>query len=126
MLLWIAFCVAEGMAHAAVFAHGNTRHPEGYQVHYFLLPIRGLGLLGISLNLIGILNPLQFGIWILAALLQHSFWHNGAYYQSRRHIDSPQFNFFSHSKNSTASCRYTAITRSLMAAGGLFLLFTFI
>ncbi len=120
LILWTAFAASNGLAHGAVFAHGNNRHP--YDVHWFFAPTRA-----IVLALCICLNPgiggLSAIILMISLLLMFSFWHNGVYYETRRRLDFPAYRFWSQSSTTTSQLQYSFTNRSIQLLLGIFFYF---
>lgn len=117
-LLWIGFAGSEGLAHASVFAHGNTNRIEGFKVHKCLVPIRAFGFVLVMLHM------LQQPVWdavalALFCLCSHPLWHNGIYYEARRRFDTPRYHFFSHGTGSSASTRFGPVVRVVLFGSGV-------
>lgn len=105
LLAWILFSLLEGMREAASFSHGNSKHP--FNIHKYFMPVRAL---------FALILCMWSGMWVdlIAYMLIFSFFHDGAYYQTRHFIDYPKYNFFSQSESTTAKFSVNFKVRTIM------------
>ena len=116
-IVWIIYLILAGAEEAAVFSHNNTKHPEGFDVHAYLLPDRVLMVMVLSFGeyLFGHASMISNGwsmIELLGLWLMLPFWHDGAYYTFRNIIEpegpiTKDYNFFSQSETTTARSSFS-------------------
>lgn len=117
---WILFSLTAGIAEGGMFAEGNTSH--SFNVHTYLQPLRVV-VAAMSLHLHISLFPSPT-LWtalalILTQILTFSFFHNGAYYETRRKIDVPHYHWAYQSEETTAFFSFGFVSRTLQAIIGL-------
>ena len=92
-LAWKIYSLAIGIQDGAIFAHNqkdcNGRYP--YNIHTFFVPSRGI-VLGLCIGLLLLIEPSMRGFWeVVSQLIIYglvfSFWHNGAYYETRKRLE---------------------------------------
>lgn len=131
-IIWILFLIAEGGEEAATFAHNNTRHPEGFKVHRYLVVDRVIVVIALAFSECWSLYPvyaemIQYSwIELLALWLMLPFWHDGAYYQLRHWIEphgpiTKGYDWTSESETTTAWFSVSFAWRMLMFNAGLVL-----
>ena len=112
--------MAEGVMNAGVFAHGgaNTEYP--YNIHvFFLLPRIAVGIL-ISAHYLSLGTSIVALVGVIVGLgLLFPFFHDGAYYQTRRYLDNRDYHWFAKSKTTTAKISLGAVDRTALAAIGI-------
>lgn len=95
-ILWaVGFGIMDAITYCKKGAEAFT-----WNEHIILNTVRVLTL---SMIILVYYSP-KINIWWASAacLLAFSFWHNGFYYETRKRIDVPGYNFFSESTTSTA------------------------
>lgn len=140
--LWISYCIQQGFNDARHFAHGGGHFIKkqsekyGYNIHASLLIGRTIVFFSfIVLSFlfkeggnVGKVVPLGVGLLAL-----FPFFHEGAYYSTRKKMDNPYGNmshlalWFNYSSpTSTAKLNYPAWVRAVVLFGGIFALLTLI
>ncbi len=113
LIMWLGICVAMGVAEA-IFYRAHTRIPGKADEHGYYFVVRLLCAAAIFTH------PLA----LLGAGLVFPFFHDGAYYETRKRLDNIYPAGFLTDKplGSTAKFSLGIVLRSLMAAAGLALL----
>jgi len=122
LLIFIVFALFEGWREAAKDAHGgsNTNYP--YNVHLYYLPIRVLvSIVCVSFNFLSIKSAL---LLLLSYALVFPFWHDGAYYVTRKALEPHNpllmdYHWFGESSTTTAKISLSAPGRVLFFTIGL-------
>jgi len=125
-IAWLLFSLLEGARDAASFSHGNTSHP--FNIHKFYLPVRGLFFVCIlmTVNILGGFSFFGLALDFLGHMLTFSFFHNGAYYETRRRLEPDNeklsdYNWKHQSTTTTAKLSFNFQYRSLMLIAGIVL-----
>ena len=118
-ILWIAYSLLEGFREA----HYYDTHPNHKNIHWVYFIQRGVVLAGAFGSLT--IPYIESGLVCFSLVLIFSFFHNGAYYQTRHYLNKSVYpkGFFSNSDTSQAVFEFSFWWRTSMAIFGFLLLF---
>lgn len=114
-LIWVGYCLAEGVLHAYFYAHQNASTlKENFNEHPIFMAMRACVLIPLG-------AWLSDGMAVFAFILVQPFIHNGMYYYWRFKVDGHYGSWLSQSRTSTAITTnlFTPLVRIACAVVGV-------
>lgn len=113
LLLLLAYTAISGVKDGLLWSKKGA-DAFAWNEHIVLVAERiSVGLLPLSYMIIKNYTYIDYAALLATWLLLFSFIHNGFYYETRRRIDQPDYDWFSDSSTSTAWFETDIITRTL-------------
>lgn len=117
IILLIVYSCLAGMVEAVLYSKRASEAFKWNEHVLFVLKMACIGLLFL-LNVSG--SYYDRGVDVAVWCLVHPFFHDGAYYETRRRIDVPSYRwYFDYSKTSTARLEIRFVLRVCMLAGAI-------
>jgi hypothetical protein len=115
---WLFYSALSGVKDAILYS-GKTQSPFGFNEHQIWVVERLSVLMIVLGGLFFSLDDLQYVRVFFSCLLCFPFIHNGYYYETRSRLDVPSYNWFSHSKETTAKINLNWFQRTAMFIVGI-------
>jgi len=120
LLTWILFSLSDGYRDGGAFSWTDERYPEGFDVHHYFLPDRGVKLVtSLGIDYFTGIRWWLLPLITLAYVLIFSWFHNGMMHRVRGRQDVSGRNWKSHSDTTTAKISFTYWERSFQLFIGL-------